>query len=175
MLLLHKIDKQTILFVCDGLQDVWRHSQALTEAGLVDDILLVSSTHESDIPAEWMNADFWAKWKKVYLGHDNDEPGDKLAENVLCYAGREAYRVKVPQELGKDWTDFWQNGGNIEHFNKLLADAPVASGAPVAMPAVDPRNIPQDRQLLPQSDRHQRCLCKRTPVLPDTDAFDSLG
>ena len=135
----HKIDKQTILFICEDIKDVWRHSQALTAAGMIDDILIISSTDSSAIPAEWKNLEYWARWDKIYLGQDNDEAGDSIAERLLDFMGREAYRAKVPQirspeypYLGKDWTDFWQHGATIELFKKVLREAPVASGATVA-------------------------------------------
>ncbi len=131
------ISKQRILFVCEGLKDVWRHWQGLAQANLDKDILLISSTHGSAIPAEWEDADFWAKWSAVYLAQDNDEAGDKIAERVLEFVGREARRIRVPADLGKDWTDFWQNGGTIEYFKELLDEAPVAS---VAISVVEPKH-----------------------------------
>lgn len=128
-----KMVAQRILFVCEGLKDVWRHWQALKEADLIERVMLVSSTHGSAIPALWKTPDFWSRWDAVYLGQDNDEAGDKIAERVLELAGA-ARRVKVPAEMGKDWTDFWQQGGTAEEFKKLLDDAPVASGAKVEEP-----------------------------------------
>lgn len=128
--------KQRILFICEGLKDVWRHWQVLSEAKLDQDILLISSTHGSAIPSEWEQPDFWSKWGAIYLGQDNDEAGDKIAERVLELVGREARRIRVPADLGKDWTDFWQNGGTIDYFKDLLDDAPVAS---VAISVVEPK------------------------------------
>lgn len=128
-----KLAAQRVLFVCEGLKDVWRHWQALKEADLVERVMLVSSTHGSAIPALWKTPDFWSRWDTVYLGQDNDEAGDKIAERVLELAGS-ARRVKVPKEMGKDWTDFWQHGGTVEEFKKLLDDAPAASGAKVEEP-----------------------------------------
>lgn len=46
------VKRQTILFVCEGHKDVWRHWQALSEAKMTDQILLISSTHGSSIPNE---------------------------------------------------------------------------------------------------------------------------
>ena len=124
---------QRILFVCEGLKDVWRHWQALKNSQLLERVMLVSSTHGSAIPQLWKTTDFWARWDQVYLGQDSDDAGDKIAERVLELAGS-ARRIKVPKEYGKDWTDFWQQGGTAEGFSKLLDDAPVASGAKVEEP-----------------------------------------
>lgn len=121
----------SVLFICEGLKDVWRHWKELSASGMSDDVLLVSSTHGSAFPNEWRTNQFWEHWTQVYLGQDNDEPGNRIAERVLEFAGRQAHRIKVPDKLGKDWTDFWQNGGDIELFRALLDDAPVASAASI--------------------------------------------
>ena len=125
------ISRQRVLFVCEGLKDVWRHWQALSEAKLTEEILLISSTHGSAIPSEWKNNDFWKNWDRVYLGHDNDDAGKKIAEKLLEFIGREAHRIEVPKDIGKDWTDFWQNEGSIEKFKYLMDNAPTASGVTV--------------------------------------------
>lgn len=118
-----KTDRHTAVFVCEGIKDVWRHWQALQEAGLADDILLVSSTHGAGFPEAWKDPDFWSRWDQVYMGHDNDEAGDHMAERILQHAGREVLRIRVPEERGKDWTDFWNNGGSVERFQELLDNA----------------------------------------------------
>lgn len=133
------LQRQRILFVCEGLKDVWRHWQALSEADMTDQILLISSTHGSAFPSEWKSNQFWKPWDRIYLGHDNDNAGNKIVERLLEFIGREVHRIEVPMELGKDWTDFWQNGGTIEDFRILLDEAPVASGA-----TVESQNAPQD-------------------------------
>ena len=120
-------NKQHSVFVCEGLKDVWRHWQALSEAGF-DDILIVSSTHGGAIPNEWKNPEFWDRWDVVYLGHDNDDAGNKIAERVADLVGKKAHRIKVPRAFGKDWTDFWQNGGDAERFRTLIAEAATVSG-----------------------------------------------
>jgi hypothetical protein len=126
---------QRYLFVCEGLKDVWRHWQELSKAGMTDEFLLISSTHGSAIPAEWKEEAFWKPWQAVYLGQDNDEAGCKIAESITEYTGREVRRVEVPKELGKDWTDYWQNGASIEEFRALLDVAPAASGAKIVSEA----------------------------------------
>lgn len=130
--------KQRFLFVCEGLKDVWRHWQALRKAESIDEFMLISSTHGGAFPAEWKSEAFWSGWEAVYLGQDNDEAGKKIVERLLDFIGREARRVEVPEEFGKDWTDFWQHGGDAEVFRALVDQAPVASGAAVVVSAPAP-------------------------------------
>jgi hypothetical protein len=117
------------LFVCEGAKDVWRHWQALLGDPAGQGLLLVTSTHGSAFPVEWKDPSFWAPWEMVYFGHDSDEAGDIVARKLAELVGREARRISVPAEYGKDWTDFWQNGGDLEAFRLLLDEAPVASQA----------------------------------------------
>lgn len=121
------LEAQQSIFICEGVKDIWSHWQALQENSLNDEILLITSTHGSAQPACWKNPDFWGRWDKIYFGHDNDEAGEQMALSLATYAGRDVYRVRVPKEYGKDWTDFWQSGGNIEEFRELLETATIIS------------------------------------------------
>jgi hypothetical protein len=123
--------RHTALFVCEGLKNIWRHWQALFKAGMTNQIMVIGSTHSSAYPSEWRREDFWAPWGTIYLGQDDDEPGNKSAGRLLEFIGREALRIKVPQELGKDWTEFWQNGGDGDIFRSLLKDAPAVSAVEI--------------------------------------------
>jgi hypothetical protein len=127
---------QRILLVCEGLKDVWRMWQELHAHGLTDQIMLLSSTHGSANPDEWKSSEFWESWDKIFLGQDNDVPGRGYVATVQGYIGKAAYRVEVPTSFGKDWTDFWQNGGTIEQFKELLTNAPLAGEV----------NVQKDRQ-----------------------------
>jgi len=127
-----KETKQRFLFVCEGLKDVWKHWQELSKAGMMDQFMLISSTHGSVIPEEWKNQIFWQRWQAIYLGQDNDDTGNGLIPKLIPYIGCAARRIAVPNRLGKDgkpckdWTDFWQNGGGtIDEFRTLLDDARV--------------------------------------------------
>ncbi|WP_302815739.1 DUF3631 domain-containing protein [Bilophila wadsworthia] len=131
------VSSQKAIFVCEGMKDVWRHWQALNEQGQLADLLLVSSTHGSGIPQEWKEAAFWALWETVYFAQDSDEAGDSMARRLALTAGRDVRRVRVPSQFGKDWTDFWQNGGTVDAFTALLREAPALSlgiGTDVAAP-----------------------------------------
>lgn len=85
-----KKENQPFVFICEGPKDVWRHWQALTEAGIIDQFLLITSTHGGGIPEEWKSKEYWTRWQKVYIGTDNDEAGNKYAIRLMEYMGREA-------------------------------------------------------------------------------------
>lgn len=123
------ISGQKTLFICEGIKDVWRHWQELLKHGMLSDLLLVSSTHGTAFPNEWKEADFWQRWDIVYCGQDNDQAGHDMAMRVAMLASREVRRALVPSEFGKDWTDYWQNGGTIDGFQCILENAPVVSQA----------------------------------------------
>lgn len=121
------VTNQKALFICEGIKDVWRHWQELLKHDRLSTLLLVSSTHGTAFPEEWKQAEYWQRWDTVYCGQDNDQAGHDMARRVALLAGREVRRALVPGELGKDWTDFWQNGGTIEAFQDILNGAPVVS------------------------------------------------
>lgn len=119
-----------ILFVCDGLKDVWALSQLLEGSDLDTDIAFVSSTNGGQgVPDEWKNPDFWLQWDKVFLGHDNDREdpltgrraGDEHAKALAKLAEREtlrAYPIGV-----KDWNDWTLAGATQADFRRVLEEA----------------------------------------------------
>ncbi|WP_027185644.1 DUF3631 domain-containing protein [Desulfovibrio inopinatus] len=121
------IADQRTLFICEGLKDVWRHWQELSQHDRTSNLLLVSSTHGTAFPNEWKEPEFWQRWDVVYCGQDNDEAGQDMVRRIALLAGREVRRALVPKTFGKDWTDFWQQGGTIEEFEEILNNAPVMS------------------------------------------------
>lgn len=137
---------QKALFICEGVKDIWRHWQALLQHDRLSELLLISSTHGTAFPAEWKESSFWSRWDTVYCGQDNDDPGNDMARRVALLAGRDVRRAAVPQQYGKDWTDFWQKGGTIESFQELLNNAPVisqeiAADVPIGRVSFDPIDI----------------------------------
>jgi len=122
-----KVGLQKYLFVCEGIKDVWRHWEMLHAFGRDKDYLVISSTHGSGIPEEWRDPLFWSKYDAVLLGHDNDDAGDAMAEKIAVLAQRDVFRVEVPKGKGKDWTDFWNEKGSVEEFDRLVANAPVVT------------------------------------------------
>jgi hypothetical protein len=122
-----KYTNQSAVFVCEGLKDLWRLWQALGERRGELDLLLITSTHGSAIPAEWKQPEFWNRFDLVFLGNDNDKAGVETAIKISSGAGHETLRVLPPKEKGKDWTDFWQAGGTFTEFKSLLAEASIIS------------------------------------------------
>ena len=140
----HSYTKQKTIFVCEGIKDSWVLYQNLKENNLLDQILICSSTHGSGIPTEFKSDVFWQKFEKIYLGHDHDSAGDKMAEIISQFALKDCYRVKCPveyanpkydangiekdsSEWGADWTDFFKKDGCIELFTSLLDEAEICS------------------------------------------------
>lgn len=115
---------KTVLFVAEGMKDLWRVAQEIEGTSLDGRMAIISSTHGSGIPDEWKQKEFWANWDLVYLGHDNDAAGEKMAQKIRGYAFRDIRRIEVPRTLGKDWTDFFQNGGSLDEFEAMLERAP---------------------------------------------------
>jgi hypothetical protein len=117
--------ERTELFVCEGAKDGWWLWQALRGSSVLKRLCLITSTHGSGIPEAWHSPMFWRDWDKVYLGQDADEAGDALAHRVRELAGRDVYRVRVPGDYGKDWTDFFRGGQRAEDLAALLEAAPI--------------------------------------------------
>lgn len=140
----HAYRKQTKIFVCEGIKDAWIVYQYLKENDLLNEILVCSSTHGSAIPDAMTKEGFWARFDKIYLGHDHDSAGDRMAEKLSELILKDCYRVKCPasyalakynadgsikpdSEWGADWTDFFKADSCIEEFLSLLDDAPICA------------------------------------------------
>jgi len=115
---------KTVLFVAEGMKDVWRLSQELEGASLDSRMAIITSTHGSGIPEEWRDNDFWKEWDAVYLGHDNDAAGERMAQRIREHAFRDIRRLEVPRAKGKDWTDFFQGEGTLAEFEEMVENAP---------------------------------------------------
>jgi hypothetical protein len=118
-------EDRTELFVCEGAKDGWWLRQALQRSPLSERLCIITSTHGSSIPDAWHSPEFWQGWDKVYLGQDTDEAGDALAHRVRAIAGRDVYRVRVPEDYGKDWTDFFRSSQIAEDLTALLESAKI--------------------------------------------------
>lgn len=119
--------KANSLFVCEGAKDLWILWQQIQGSPLEEELLLVTSTHGTSIPAEWQDEAFWQGFGQVYLGQDTDAAGERIIVKLVGMMGRDAARVRVPTVLGKDWTDFFQNGGTVADLQELLSGAPQAT------------------------------------------------
>lgn len=119
------IKGRTHLLVCEGAKDGWWLWQAIQHTPLAKTLCIVSSTHGSGIPAAWTGSDFWQGWERVYLAQDSDDAGDTIAKTVREHAGRDVYRVRVPEVIGKDWTDFFKAGQTAADLEALLDEARV--------------------------------------------------
>ena len=131
------------LFVCEGAKDGWALWHRLHLQPWAQDLAVVTSTHGSALPEAWKDPLFWAPWEEVYLGQDSDPAGEEMARKVARLAGRPVRRVRVPEGMGKDWTDYFLAGGTPEGFRLLLEGAevwePEASGDRIQLP--DPVDV----------------------------------
>ncbi len=140
----HAYRKQSKIFVCEGVKDAWVLYQNLKENDLLGEILVCSSTHGAGIPDSMKSEGFWSRFDQIFLGHDHDSAGDRMAEKLSEFILKDCYRVKCPttyadakynadgtikpeNEWGADWTDFFKSDGCIEEFLSLLNDAPICS------------------------------------------------
>ena len=113
-----------MLFVTEGMKDLWRLSQEIDGSNLDSRMAIISSTHGSGFPKEWRDSDFWKPWDAVYLGHDNDAAGERMAQRIREHAFRDIRRLEVPRSKGKDWTDFFQHEGTLTQFEEMVEKAP---------------------------------------------------
>ncbi|MGC8905294.1 hypothetical protein [Thermus sp.] len=131
------------LFVCEGAKDGWVLWLRLHGQPWAQDLAVVTSTHGSAVPEAWKDPLFWAPWDEVYLGQDADPAGEETARKVAELAGRPVRRARVPEGMGKDWTDYFLAGGTPEGFRLLLEGAevwePEASGGGIQLP--DPVDV----------------------------------
>lgn len=90
-----------------------------------------------------LNLDWIDRYAEVYLGFDNDEPGQKAANEVCQQLGLKFQWINIPQGI-KDINDLWLAGGRqaileavqtakswkpsgiigVEDFHKILAEKP---------------------------------------------------
>ncbi|GGO41147.1 hypothetical protein [Deinococcus humi] len=114
---------RTSLFVCGTAWESWRLWQVIQNTALADRLCIITRTHGSALPERWKSAAFWQTWDRVYLGHDADEAGDRLAWQIHAWAGRDVHQVWVPEGLGSTWTDYFQRGQTAAQFETLLQEA----------------------------------------------------
>lgn len=118
---------QKIVFICEGLKDLWSCWLWTRNTKLAKGVFFISSTHGTSLPLEWQRKIFWENFEVIYCGQDSDDSGDRGAYDVARLTNQECKRVRVPAEFGKDWTDFWLKTQNVQDFEKLLLDSPVVS------------------------------------------------
>lgn len=115
------------IFVCAGVKDLWCTWQFLENHALGKEILLISSSHDDQVPMEWNNPEFWEGYERIYLGQYGNNVGDTIAHDLAESICRDTYRVKTPGTF-ETWCGFWNScGSNIETFQKLLSEASVIS------------------------------------------------
>ncbi len=114
--LLKTIDKASSVVITEGEFDAFMVYQ---ETGMA---AWTSTSGVKSFEASWKQ-DFEGVGK-IYIAFDNDEAGRSSIEDVASKLGIErCYRLEVPRNYGKDWTDFFLNGGTKSEFEELLKSA----------------------------------------------------
>ena len=119
-------DKHQFLFITEGMKDLWMLHQVIQGTDLQNTLLIATSTHGQVVPPEVKNNPaIFNNFEKVFLGHDSDEPGEKIAKVWSSYVGLKSHRVPPPfteEEELKDWTDFFGSGvNNVKQLSDFLA------------------------------------------------------
>lgn len=108
------------------------HGEIIFPSGEFDSIII---TQETGIPC-WtntagekkLNLEFIPNFdglSKIYLAGDNDKQGEEAVRLVAGQLNpKRCFRLRVPKELGKDWTDYFIAGRTKEDFIELLKKAP---------------------------------------------------
>jgi hypothetical protein len=118
---------QRKVFVCGDAKDVWRTWQALKHTDHLNSLLLISTTDSSDYPSEWRKQEFWRQWEVIYFALSGSPDADALSADLTRVVPGEARRVRMPGQYGASWSDFWQNGGTLREFERLLVESSVVS------------------------------------------------
>ncbi|MBE0557571.1 MAG: hypothetical protein IH628_10095, partial [Proteobacteria bacterium] len=121
------VGDRKIVFVCEGEKDLWIVRQKIRGTELDDKLLPITSTNGLVVPKEWTEELFWRRFEAVYLGQDTDKAGEEIYESVRKCPLVNPFRVRVPEGMGKDWTDYFLNGGTVEFFAELIEKAPKAN------------------------------------------------
>jgi hypothetical protein len=111
---------QSAIFVAQDCFDVWILDQYLDCSDSDSSIVFICASHGLSIPSEWKTPSFWSQWRVIYFGQNNNLIGEQAARSLARCCGREAFRARVPEDMGQSWTDFFLSGGTVEHFYNIL-------------------------------------------------------
>jgi len=137
------------LFVAPRVRDAWRIWSAIRGTSLDGRMAIIAPTVSEERPQEWLSPDFWSGWERVYLGHDNTDAGELMANRIRQpKAGRDFMRVEVPRTVGESWMDFFteQEPGPavIEAFEARLDDAYALSAKAPSSAPILPLDLQED-------------------------------
>jgi len=117
-----RLPSHRFLMVVEGFKDLWSVHQMLQGTDLVNKVLIVTSTHGTNIPREVeYDPMFFEHYDKVFIATDNDEAGDTVAQKWATYTGLKGHRVR--SSIGKDWNDLLMAGGSADDLVKSLKAA----------------------------------------------------
>lgn len=114
---------QKYLFICEGFKDQWILKQHIDNSEFAKDILIITSTHGTNIPQIGIQRHYYTGFERVFLGHDNDGKSDATVKKLAQAIGSRHRRLEVPDGYGKDWTDFFYAGGTVAELLQLMWNA----------------------------------------------------
>lgn len=117
-------DKQTSVIIGEDVWDVWLTWQSLRENKSRINLLLLCPTPNAlpILSDEWQKPEFWNEFETVYLGQSNTAFGDKMAVQIAQLAACETRRLRPPVSC-VNWAEFWQNGGKLKEFYRVISEA----------------------------------------------------
>lgn len=127
---------RTLLLVVSNCMELWVLDQHLRGTLSEKDICIITTSHELRVPDEWRGVEFWSGWTAVYFAQRTDIAGERLAQDLSRFCGRDILRVRVPTNMGQSWMEFFLRGGTPELLTDVMRNAPVLwSLPPVTEPA----------------------------------------
>lgn len=132
------VEDRPWLLVAGEIEELWRLAQVVQGTSLAARLAIVASTHDGEVPRAWKDQAFWARWEQVFLGHGNDEAGERAAAGLRRLARREVLRAEPPRDLGRGWLDMFaakngrRNARDLEW--RLDAARPMGAVLPEAAP-----------------------------------------
>ncbi|MFT5692008.1 MAG: hypothetical protein ACI92E_001339, partial [Oceanicoccus sp.] len=120
----------SIAIITEGQKDLWILDEYLASTPYARNVVLLSSTHGTNIPHEWLDENYWELFDRIFIATDNDGPGDTFANNLAGTIGQPTYRVRVPHsynqksDSGTDISDFVLSNPPLRDFERLLKLAP---------------------------------------------------
>lgn len=121
---------KTTLLVADSCRELWVLDQHLEGTELERSVVIIAPSHGSSLPDEWKTSEFWASWAKVIFVHSDAARHAQTTRVLIRHCGREVFRVRVPDNMGHCWAEFFLAGGTAERFIELLKTAPAFSDPP---------------------------------------------
>ncbi|MBK4723405.1 bifunctional DNA primase/polymerase [Azospirillum sp. YIM DDC1] len=112
--------EQSAVLVLD-MPDLWRLWQELQGTPAADRLQLIASSQDADLPSEWRKAEFWDRWRAIYVCTRPGEGAEKTALLISRSAGQPVMRV--PPTRGRSWIEAFDGGEDVDGLEEALTGA----------------------------------------------------